>query len=431
MKKFFKKIISTIIKYEAILIIKKYKPKIIAVTGSVGKTSTKDAVFSVMSGSFYVRKSEKSFNSDIGIPLTILGCPNAWNNPIKWVLNIWQGLKIIFWKNDYPEWLILEVGADRPGDIKSVSKWIRPDVVVLTKFARTPVHIEFFKDREEIIKEKGYLVDALKHKGVLIVNADDVDAMKLSKKVNTKILKYGLLGDADVKASNILIHYDEKTAKPDGMIFKADYLNNSVPIIVKGSLGMQNIYSSLAAISVGLSQCVNLVKAGEGLFKHEPPRGRMRIIAGIKNTTILDDTYNASPVALNSALEALKDIKTNGRKIAVLADMMELGKHSAEEHYEAGKLVAKSADILMTVGVRARRIADGALDNEMSEKKVFQFDDSIEAGKALQDMLKENDVILVKGSQSTRMERAVEEVMLNPEKANELLVRQEVEWKKR
>ena len=109
MKSIFKKIIAAIIKLEAILIIKKYKPQIVAVTGSVGKTSTKDAIFAVMSSSFFVRKSEKSFNSDIGIPLTILGCQNAWFNPIGWIRNIIIGLELIIFKCNYPEWLIFEV----------------------------------------------------------------------------------------------------------------------------------------------------------------------------------------------------------------------------------------------------------------------------------------------------------------------------------
>ena len=431
MKSIFKKIVASILQFESKLVLNKYNPKIVAVTGSVGKTSTKDAVFSVIASSFYVRKSEKSFNSDIGIPLTILGCPNAWNNPLLWLSNIWHGLKLILWRQSYPEWLVLEVGADRPGDIKSVSKWLRPDVVVLTRFAQTPVHIEFFKDRAEIIREKGYLVDAIKHDGVLVVNADDVDAMNMAKKTQNKVLKYGVLGDADVRATNAEIHYDEKTFAPDGVIFKVNYLNNTVPIIIKDTLGMQNIYSSLAAVAVGISQGVNIVKAGEGLLKHEAPRGRVRVIRGIKNTTILDDTYNSSPVALHSALDALKDIKTKGRKIAALADMMELGKHSVEEHYEAGKDAAESADILITVGVRSRKMAEGALDGGMGDLNIFQFDDSIEAGAALQNMLKEGDIVLVKGSQSTRMERVVEEVMAEPEKAGELLVRQEEEWKKR
>ena len=129
MKSTFKKIIGLIIEWQAKLIIRKYKPKIVAVTGSVGKTSTKDAIFSVMSQFFYTRKSEKSFNSDIGIPLTIMGCPNGWYDPILWLKNILEGFYLIFFKAPYPQWLVLEVGADRPNDIKNVTKWLKPDVV--------------------------------------------------------------------------------------------------------------------------------------------------------------------------------------------------------------------------------------------------------------------------------------------------------------
>jgi len=429
MKLTLKKIVSSIIQLEARLIIKKYNPKIIAVTGSVGKTSTKDAIFSVMAANFYVRKSEKSFNSDIGIPLTILGCPNAWNDPIKWLSNILKGLELIMWRNNYPEWLVIEVGADRPNDIKDITKWLKPDVTVLTTFAKTPVHIEFFGGRDNLIREKEYLVDALKYDGVLIANADDTDAMKMAQKNKSKLLSYGVTGDADLRASNISINYTD--GKADGMIFKVEYKDNVIPITIKGSLGVQNIYSSLAAIAVGLSQKINVVKAGEGLLENETPKGRMKIIKGIKNTIILDDTYNSSPVALYSALSTLKNIETKGRKIAMLADMMELGKHSVDEHYEAGKAAADSCDILITVGVRAKKMAEGALDEKMDEGSIFQFDNSVEAGKFVQEMLKEGDVVLLKGSQSTRMEKAVEEIMAEPEKAEDLLVRQEEEWKKR
>lgn len=429
MKSIFKKIVSSIIQFESKLIIKKYNPKIVAVTGSVGKTSTKDAIFSVLATSLYVRKSEKSFNSDIGIPLTILGCENAWNDPFKWFVNIWKGFCLIAFKNKYPEWLVIEVGADRPDDIKNITKWLKPDIAVLTRFAKTPVHIEFFGSRDALIREKKYLIDAVKASGIIIANADDTDAMSMADKSKIRSLTYGLFGDADIKASNVGINYTNGIA--DGMIFKVEQKENAVPILIKGSIGIQNIYSSLAAIAVGFSQNINFVKAGEGLLKHESPKGRMRIIRGIKDATIIDDTYNSSPVALEAALGILKDIKTQGRKIAVLGDMMELGKHSVEEHYEAGKKVADSCDILMTVGIRSRKMAEGALDAKMSDLNIFQFENSLEAGRSLQGILKIGDVVLIKGSQSIRMERVVEEVMAEPEKASEILVRQEEEWKKR
>lgn len=430
MKTHLKKIISIIIQFEAKLILNKYNPKIIAVTGSVGKTSTKDAIFSVMSTSYYVRKSEKSFNSDIGIPLTILGCQNAWANPIMWISNIWHGAMLVIFKYSYPEWLVLEVGADRPGDIRKITKWLKPDVVVLTKFAKTPVHIEYFRNRDDIVREKRYLVEALKHNGILIVNGDDEDSMKMKELSKNDSLVYGTDKVSDLVASNIEIHYSE-SGKPDGMVFRVDYKNDSVPVVIKGSLGTQNIYSSLGALAVGLSQKINLAKAGEALFVHDTPKGRMKIISGMNDTTIIDDTYNSSPVALAAALNTLKDIKTNGRKIAVLGDMMELGKHSADEHYKAGEFLANFCDILATVGIRSRRIAEGALDKEMSEKNIFQFDDSVEAGKMLKELLKKDDVILLKGSQSVRMEKAVFEIMAEPEKSGEFLVRQEEEWKRR
>jgi UDP-N-acetylmuramoyl-tripeptide--D-alanyl-D-alanine ligase len=430
MKSTFKKIVSLIIRFEAILIIKKYKPKIISVTGSVGKTSTKDAIFAVMSSTFSVRKSEKSFNSDIGIPLTILGCPNAWFNPIKWLGNILRGLEIIIFNSNYPKWLILEVGADRPGDIKSVSKWLKSDIVVLTAFAKVPVHIEFFKDREAVIREKKYLVDALKRDGTLIVNGDDEDSMKIKEGAKNISFVYGTDKTADLIASEAKPYYDDN-GEIAGTAFKAEYNENIVPIFIKNSLGAKSIYSSLAAIAVGLTQKINLVKSGEALMNLEASKGRMRIIKGIKNTTIIDDTYNSSPIALSSALQTLKEIKpkNKGRKIAVLGDMMELGKHSVDEHYKAGKLVAEVCKILITVGIRSRKMAEGALDGLMDEGKIFQFETSSEAGLFLQDLLKENDIILVKGSQTTRMEKVVEEVMLEPEKAGDLLVRQEEDWK--
>ncbi len=432
MKSIFKKIISFTLQFEAKLVLKKYKPKVIAVTGSVGKTSTKDAIFSVMSSSYYTRKSQKSFNSDIGIPLTILGRQNGWSNPLIWFKNIIAGIELIIFKNNYPEWLVLEVGADRPGDIKQISKWLSPDVVVLTAFAKVPVHIEFFKGREEVIREKKYLAEALKHDGTLIVNGDDDDAMRIKKDLHNISIVYGTDNLSDIVGSDSKIFYSE-SGKIEGITFKISYKDNVVPIFLKGSLGMQNIYSSLAAISVGLSQKINLIKSAESLLHHEAPNGRMKIIYGIKDTTIIDDTYNSSPVALISALKTLKEVKKAGkaRKITVLGDMLELGKHSAEEHYNAGKLVAESSDILITVGVRARKIAEGALDAEMDEKNIFQFDNSLEAGKFLQNTINKNDVILIKGSQSMRMEKAVFEIIAEPEKAKDLLVRQAEEWKNR
>jgi UDP-N-acetylmuramoyl-tripeptide--D-alanyl-D-alanine ligase len=427
MKTFLKNIISSVIQYEARLILKKYKPKIIAVTGNVGKTSAKDAIFSVMSSSFYIRKSEKSFNSDIGIPLTILGCNNAWSNPILWVKNILIGLFPIVFKVDYPDWLVLEVGADRPGDIKNITKWLKPDIVVVTAFAKVPVHIEFFENRDQVIREKKYLVESLKRDGLLIVNGDDEDSLRMKEYVKCRTLIYGTDSISDLIATNINIQYTENNSVV-GMSFKINHKDDSVPVIIKGSLGIQNVYSSLSAIAVGFSQGINLVRSGEALLNHESPKGRMKIIKGVKETTIIDDTYNSSPIAVESALSTIKEIKNSGKKIVVLGDMLELGKYSSEEHYEVGSLVGKIADVLITVGIRSRKIAEGALSGGMDEKNIYQYESSLDAGKFLQEIINKGDVILIKGSQSMRMEKAVLEIMAEPHRSADLLVRQEEEW---
>ena len=150
MKNGIKQIIVAIITWEARAVLWRYRPKIVAITGSVGKTSAKDATHSVFSGERFARKSQKSLNSEIGVPLTILGCESGWNSAFKWLKNILHGLSVMFLPNHYPKWLILEVGADRPGDIKTLTKWVRPDIAVITGIPDIPSHVEFFDSVEQV-----------------------------------------------------------------------------------------------------------------------------------------------------------------------------------------------------------------------------------------------------------------------------------------
>ena len=434
MKQFFKKIIVTIITLEARVVLWKYKPKIITVTGNVGKTTTKDAIYAAFSTTHHVRRSEKSFNSEIGIPLTILGCENAWHNPFRWIENILKGLFVIVIQIRYPEWLILEIGADRPGNIKNITSWVRQDVSVITRFAKVPVHVEYFSSREELIAEKAYAVKRCKPRGVVVLNADDADSLAMKSITSCHVVTYSLNGAADIVGSHEQIYYekdDRGIEVPAGMTFKVDFQGKSVPVVRKAVLGLQHVYPTLAAMAVAVSQKINIVSASEALSHDTTPPGRMKLLGGNKRTSIIDDTYNSSPVAVHEALETLRLIKTKGRKIAVLGDMLELGKHSIEEHKHIGKLVAGITDILVTVGIRARYIAEGALNFEMDEAKIFQFDESREAGRFLDPLIKEGDIILVKGSQSIRMERVVEEIMAEPLKKEVLLVRQDAEWQKK
>jgi UDP-N-acetylmuramoyl-tripeptide--D-alanyl-D-alanine ligase len=185
-----------------------------------------------------------------------------------------------------------------------------------------------------------------------------------------------------------------------------------------------------------LAAGVNLIQISEGLGELALTPGRMRLLPAIKHALIVDDSYNASPVAVRSALETVGEVKIYGRKFAVLGDMLELGKYSVEEHKKVGAYAAGIVNILVTVGVRARAMAEGALDNGMPDDNIYQFDSSREAGKYLEKLIGDGDMILIKGSQGSgankiRMEQAVEEIMADPEKKSELLVRQGEEWEKR
>lgn len=434
MKSFFKKIIVFLITLEARLILKKYKPKIVGITGSVGKTSTKDAIFTVLQTQFFVRKSQKSFNSEIGVPLTVLGCENGWNNPFIWINNLVKGLAIIVLPLYYPSWLVLEIGADRPNDIKNLVKWVKPDITVVTRFGETPVHVEFFRTKARLIEEKSYLVSAIKDGGTLIVNGDDEDALSFLKLTKSKSLTVSVGKEADVVASHYSIVYekgDKDIEFPVGLSFKANFSGNSIPVNLKGVLGVQHVYPSLLAVAVGIAAGLNIISICETLSSEVLTPGRMRVLSGIKNTILIDDTYNSSPVAIAEALNTLSDIKTTKRKIAILGDMMDLGTYSKNEHLQAGKRAASTAHILITVGIRARDIGVGALEGGMAEQNIFQFDDAPASLKFIDDFILEGDAVLVKGSQFVRMEKVVEEIMAHPEDKENLLVRQDKEWQKR
>lgn len=420
---------------ESKLVIKKYKPFIIAVTGSVGKTSAKDAIYAVLATTGkHIRKSEKSFNSEIGTPLTILGVRNAWQDPLGWFSNMMHGLEMIFFKVEYPSILVLEVGADHPGDIERLVKWLRPDIAVITKIGDVPVHVEFFDSPEAVRKEKLFLAQGVKEGGTVILYADD-DKLCDLKFDNRKTMSYGMAAEASVKGSLPVILYKEENGsrKPDGISFKLEYAGNSVPILLEKVLGIQHVYPILAAVAVGIVQGVTLDQAADSVKSYKAPRGRMNIIDGLKGSTIIDDSYNSSPTALAVALAAFAEIEGADRKIAILGDMMELGQYSADEHKKAGVFVAKSldqarGDFLVTVGQRAKGIREGALSAGMSESSIVSFDSSNDAAGKLKDMLKTGDIILVKGSQSPRMERVTKALMADPSHAALLLVRQEKEW---
>jgi UDP-N-acetylmuramyl pentapeptide synthase len=438
MKPLFKKIITAILTAEAKAVIRKYSPKVIAVTGSMGKTSTKDAIYDFISKETFVRKSEKSFNSEIGVPLTILGCQNGWNSPTLWAKNIWQGFALIFplfagKKIDYPKCLILEVGADHPGDIQNLVKWLKPDVAVITAVSKIPVHVEFFASPAEVLNEKLYLARAVKASGVLVLPANDPEILAVRKETPelgaVKCITFGVDATADISLTAGEIWYEE--GKATGMQFKINAEGNSIPSRIRRVLGKQFLFAVAAGIGAARAYGTSLSAISNAVPSYDAPRGRMNILEGVQGTTIIDDSYNASPDAVTEALNVLKDV-SGGRKIAVIGDMMELGTFSVEQHTRVGAKVAEiKCDILVTAGVRARNIALGAHEAGMPLEHITSFDTSVEAAVFVQSLVKAGDIILVKGSQSPRMERVSKALLADPTRAGELLVRQESEWENR
>ncbi|MCD5382070.1 MAG: UDP-N-acetylmuramoyl-tripeptide--D-alanyl-D-alanine ligase [Candidatus Pacebacteria bacterium] len=429
MKSLFKKIVVAILTFEAKMLLKRTKPNIIAITGSVGKTSVKDAIYAVMKDTVHTRKSEKSFNSDIGVPLSVLGLPNAWSNPFKWMKNIVDGMLIALHPGKYPKLLVLEMGVDRPGDMAQLTEWIKPDVVVLTRLPDVPVHVEFFKTPEAVIAEKKQLVEALKPDGVLVYNHDDEKVVAVADEIKQQSIGYSRTSLSPYTASADKIVYENGRAV--GFEFMLTHMETAQLFRVNGSLGAQHAYNYAAAVAVGSVFNVSIEDARDALAHYVPPQGRMRLLQGKKETLIVDDTYNASPVAMEKALSTLKDMKGAKRRIAVLGDMMELGQFSVREHERMGELVVLAADILITIGVRAQGMALAAEEEGMPEEHIIRTKNAQEAADRLEAILEQGDIVLVKGSQSIRAERVVERIMEFPEQAKDLLVRQSEMWKRR
>lgn len=422
MKKIFKKIIIAILKFEAKIILARFKPKIIAISGTVGKTSAKEVIALVLGSEFNIRKSEKSYNSEFGVPLTIIGSKTGWNSLSKWIGIVMKGLKVFLLETDYPEYLILEMGVDAPKDMEKMMAWIKPSIGVITAFGNTPVHLENFKDPSDLMKEKWKLIEKLEDSDMAVLNGDDKMIISYSKKLKTKTITFGFSESTDIIASNYKIN-------SDGIAFKVSCGGSVVPVKLNMVFGRQNVYTAMSAIAVGLSCGINLIKCVEAVSKMKPVLGRLNLIEGINNSLIFDDSYNSSPLAVEMAVEALSEYPAK-RRIAVLGDMKELGIFSQGEHQRIGEsLRAKDVWFLFTVGKEAKHFAEGARKSGFDTAKIFEFDNSTDAGEAVKQVAKEGDLILVKGSQSARMEKSVEKIMAHPENKKNILVRQEEEWK--
>lgn len=427
MKALFKAPVAWLLALLAQAILRKYRPLVVMVTGSVGKTSTKDAAAAVLAGRFHLRASEKSYNSEFGVPLTIIGAKNPWENPAAWIRVFQEALALVLLPSHYPKLLVLEVGADRPGDLARILRFADPDAVIVTRLPEVPVHVEAYASPQAVREEEFAPAYALTPGEPLIISADDPHAVSMAARLPAKVFTFGFADGADVRLTGFTFFEEGNTC---GMEAALDIEGATYTLRVPGALGRSQLYAPAAGIACALALGMSAGDALAAAASYVPPAGRGRILRGKEGALLVDDSYNASPAAVEEALSALALVPGRSRRIAALGDMLELGRYSADEHARIGALAAQKVDVLVAVGSRSRAMRDAAVAAGMSEEQALWFGTSREAAEALSGMVAAADIVLVKGSQGIRMERVMEALLLNPEDRQHL-VRQEREWRAR
>lgn len=401
--------------------LKRTRPKIIGVTGSFGKTTTKEAIAHILKTKWRVQCGSKSLNTEIGLLLSVLGQPSGFRSPVLWI-KILAAAIINAFLGKGSDFLILEYGADKPGDIKHLVKIVRPDISVITAIARVHQAEGQFKNEESVFEEKKYLVDCLPAAGIAVLNGEDAWLKKLRGKLAAKTWWYGKNDKLDCFALR---------ARNDETGFEADIQMGSQKIHAHFPIaGSFHINSILPALIIGTLHGISLEEGITALQSFKLPPGRMSIIPGKHGTILIDSSYNASPEIMKEALGFLKDLPGK-RKLAVLGNMNELGDFTKTGHREVGCEIGDWLDTLVTVGDNAKIIAEECLKNGFPKARIKSLLSAEEAGDFLLGEIQRGDIVLLKGSQNlVRLERAVKIVMASPENANSLLCRQEPEWQK-
>lgn len=424
-----KKILEQLLAKKARAFLETHKPIVIGVTGSVGKTSTRHAIATILSAKYSVVTSRENYNNELGLPLSILEAKSPGKNPFGWLKILCSS------KKSAAEVYVLEYGIDHPGDMDALIAIAKPSIAVMT--ALSPVHVSNFASIEQLAEEKAKLLAAVPSDGLVVLNADDSNVVGLGSHAIASIVTYGFRETADVHATDYAIETRSDFSFQPGEEFSELHVNvtsNEETLAIKliNQLGKSSVSSVLAAIAIakhlGLTDDQILSKLPE--LKNEP--GRMNPIAGIKGTLILDSTYNAAPASMMAALSVLSEFQPveNARRIAVLGHMAELGSQTEQEHRMVGMRAAEVCDRLITVGEIAHHIRHAAIEAGMPEEYTEEFATPVEAGRWLDHEIKKGDIVLVKGSQSARMEKVVMDVMAEPLRVGELLVRQSMKWMK-
>lgn len=423
-----KQFIQNLIANKARKLVEKHKPIIIGVTGSVGKTSTRDAIATLLSAKYNVAPNFKNYNNEFGLPLTILGRTSPGRSLFGWLSVLLSSPKNI------PQVFVLEYAIDRPGDMDALCQIVKPSIAVMTRIS--PVHAEFFRSVEELAEEKSKLLACVPQDGLVVLNLDDPRVMGLVRHASAAHITYGFSSTADVQAVDYGVWTREDFSFEPGELFSKVSFGVTqdgarMDVEIKNVLGKSVVSSILAAVAVArrLGILDEQIIASVPKLKCEP--GRMSPIPGIKGSLILDGSYNAAPASMTASLEVLGEFRPveGARRIAALGYMAELGQYSEQEHRMVGLKAAEvGVDVLVTVGEMACDIRRGGIEAGIAKTNTHHFADSVDAGRWLDANVKKGDIVLVKGSQSARMEKAVKDIMAEPMRSCELLVRQEKQW---
>ncbi len=358
---------------------RRFKIPVIAITGSNGKSTTKEMAASVAGIRFTVLKNEGNLNNQFGLPMTLLKM------------------------NDSHQVAILEMGMNEKGEIEKLSRIAEPDIGLITNVGKA--HLEKLGSVENIRDAKGELIKEIGENRIAILNSDDPLVMELKNGFKGKVITFGINSASDVKAINIKRNRDigyQFILKIDG---RDAVINLPYP-------GYHNIYNALSAASIGksLGMDINDIKRGIESFKPLPMRMEQFMIDG--DITFINDAYNANPSSMEAAVKVLSITDFPGKKFLVAGDMLELGEASEDAHRYIGRLVAsESIDCLITVGTESKFIFYGAILNGMSRGKAYHCDNFDEVAFILDDELKPGDCVMIKGSRGMKMENVVERVI--------------------
>lgn len=393
-------------------VIKRDQPFIIAITGSVGKTTTKDAIAAVLAADTVpVHSAAGNLNTEFGVPLAIMGFNQAPHGVTAWLGTLWRSTFIrSVGKGGYR--LVLELSSDKDGDIAFLAERIPINLAVFTRFT-----ITHERGDEAVAKEKLSMLKGLAADGTVVANADDT--LQKPALAEHSTVTYGTTSKADVQ-------YGVKQFTPEGIEMTITEKDKTTVMKTK-VVAEHQLLSLAAAVAVARQLKISYSTIAQAIEAFLPPKGRMRIIEGRKQATLIDDSYNSSPAAAELALMELKRFAGTRRTVAILGNMNELGSHTVSAHVALGQAVAAAqVDYLVAVGQNATRIVRGAREGGMADQHMITFKTPEKMMARLDHLVRAKDVILIKASQNgMRFERVVKKLMAHPDQARELLVRQD------